>query len=308
MNKLIYFLKLIRVQNLIILLLAQVLFYYFCYENFGDVKLYLLLTITFLITASGYIINDIFDVEADKINKEEVIIGNQIPARNAIFWYYSFNIIAFLLSFYLFYLYDNYYEPEKYGKLLEIAFNCHSILFVIILSSIFILRWYSKVYKHKFILGNFIIATLTSLSVFNVLLLDCIGLSYLSLIYYQLPFIVFAFSLTFAREIVKDLEDVEGDKTMNSKNIASSLSLIQTKFIIVFILLITLLIYILWSLFWHNFAILTVYNILINFMIVFSIYKVIVSENKNDFRFISNLLKVIMILGILFLLLLYVTP
>ena len=70
MNKLIFFLKLIRIQNLIILLLAQVLFYYFSYENFGDIKLYLLLAITFLITAAGYIINDIFDVESDKINKE----------------------------------------------------------------------------------------------------------------------------------------------------------------------------------------------------------------------------------------------
>ena len=59
---------------------------------------------------------------------------------------------------------------------------------------------------------------------------------------------------------------------------------------------------------WHDKEILTIYNILINFMIAFSIYKVIFSKNKKDFRFISNLLKVIMILGILFFLLLYITP
>ena len=79
MNKIISFFKLIRIQNLIILILTQYMFYHFVFENFGDIKLYLLLIITFLITAAGYIINDIFDVESDEINKLEVIIGNSIP-------------------------------------------------------------------------------------------------------------------------------------------------------------------------------------------------------------------------------------
>ena len=262
------------------------MFYYFVYENFGDIKLYLLLLITFLITASGYIINDIFDVESDEINKPEVIIGNHIPARIAIFWYYSFNIISVLLSCYLFYLLKNLY--------------CDIILFLIILSSIFILRWYSKVYKHRFIIGNFIIATLTSLSVFNVLLLGCIELSYFSQFNFYILFIVFSFLLTLAREIVKDLEDIEGDKIMDSRNMASSLSLVHTKFIIVIILLSIFIIFILWSLYFNYNEIVTIYNIFINLMIVFSIYKVVLSQNKNHFTFISALLKIIMILGILF--------
>ena len=286
MNKIINFFKLVRIQNLIILILAQYMFYYFVYENFGDIKLYLLLLITFLITASGYIINDIFDVESDEINKPEVIIGNHIPARIAIFWYYSLNIISVLLSCYLFYLLKNLY--------------CDIILFLIILSSIFILRWYSKVYKHRFIIGNFIIATLTSLSVFNVLLLGCIEPSYFSQFNYYILFIVFSFLLTFAREIVKDLEDIEGDKIMDSRNIASSLTLIHTKFIIVIILLSIFIIFIFWSSFFNYNETVTIYNIFINLMIVFSIYKVVLSQNKNDFTFISSLLKIIMILGILF--------
>ena len=78
--------------------------------------------------------------------------------------------------------------------------------------------------------------------------------------------------------------------------------------IVVFILFITLFLYIAWTLLWHDYEILTVYNILINLLIVYSIYNVIVSKNKIDFRFTSALLKVIMILGILFLLLLlYIT-
>lgn len=262
------------------------MFYYFVYENFGDIKLYLLLIITSLITASGYIINDIFDVESDEINKLEVIIGNHIPARVAIFWYYFLNIISILLSCYLFYLHKNS--------------NYDIILFLIILSSIFILRWYSKVYKHKFIIGNFIIAMLTSLSVFNVLLLERIEFSYLSQFNFYILFIVFAFLLTLVREIVKDLEDIDGDKIMDSRNMASSLSLVHTKFIIVFILLSIFIIFILWSLLFNYNEIVTIYNIFINLMIIFSIYKVILSQNKKDFSYISNLLKIVMILGILF--------
>ena len=106
--------------------------------------------------------------------------------------------------------------------------------------------------------------------------------------------------LTLTREIVKDLEDIEGDKIMDSRNMASSLSLVQIKFIIVFILLIVFIIFILWSLFWKINVLVTIYNMLINLMIVFSIYKVVLSQNKNDFTFISSLLKIIMILGILF--------
>jgi 4-hydroxybenzoate polyprenyltransferase len=289
-NKLQSFLKLIRIQNLIILFLIQFLLHYFLFENQGNLEFYLLASITFLITAAGYIINDIFDVESDKINKEEVIIGNQIPSRQAIFWYYLFNSVAIVLSFYLVYCINNYY------------------LLIIFFSSIFVLRWYSKIYKHKFIIGNFLIASLTALSIFNVLFINCFDSYFLTFVYHQLPFFILVFLLTFAREIIKDLEDIKGDKLMNSKNIASSLSLVKTKAIIVFTLLITLFLYIFWTLMWHDKEILTIYNILINFMIAFSIYKVIFSKNKKDFRFISNLLKVIMILGILFFLLLYITP
>ena len=106
--------------------------------------------------------------------------------------------------------------------------------------------------------------------------------------------------LTLVREIVKDLEDIEGDKIMDSRNLASTLSLIQTKCIIVFILLIVFIIFILWSLYWKINVFLTIYNMFINLMIIFSIYKVVLSQNINDFKFISALLKIIMISGILF--------
>ena len=96
--------------------------------------------------------------------------------------------------------------------------------------------------------------------------------------------------LTFAREIVKDLEDIDGDKIMDSRNMPS-LSLVHTKFIIVFILLSIFIIFILWSLYFNYSEIVTIYNIFINLMIVFSIYKVALSQNKNDFTFYKFFIK-----------------
>ena len=222
--KFISFLKLIRVQNLFLLLLSQIVLYYFTYKNFGDITLYLLLIITFLITAAGYIINDILDIESDIINKEEVIIGTQISARKAIFWYYFFNSIALLLSLVLLYISKNI------------------LLFLILLLAIFVLNWYSKTYKHKFLIGNLMVSVLTSLSIFNIyLIFPSISHKLVPPLFIILIYCYFAFFLTFCREIVKDLEDKEGDKIMNSSNMTFKISKEKIKGILIILLLFVLI-------------------------------------------------------------------
>ena len=292
-NKLQSFLKLIRIQNLIILFLIQFLLHYFIFENQGNLEFYLLASITFLITAAGYIINDIFDVESDKINKEEVIIGNQIPSRQAIFWYYLFNSVAIVLSFYLVYCINNYY------------------LLIIFFSSIFVLRWYSKTYKHKFIIGNLIVSTLTSLSIFNVYLFcdhNSRVIFHINVEFYAtIIFVFFSFFLTLSREIIKDLEDKEGDKFMNSENIALTFSLNKVKCIVSILLIIVLipLLCILVSLvdefiyyYSAKLLFLSIYCSHICFLIIYTIYKIKSSDKKVNFTRVSQLLKFIMILGI----------
>ena len=290
MSKFVSFLKLIRVQNLFILLLAQVILYYFTYENFGDIKLYLLLIITFLITAAGYIINDIFDIEADKINKEEVIIGIQIPSRQAIFWYYFFNSIALLLSLVLLYISKNI------------------LLFLILLLGIFVLRWYSKTYKHKFLIGNLMVSVLTSLSIFNIyLIFPSTSHELVPPLFIILIYCYFAFFLTFCREIVKDLEDKEGDKIMNSSNITFKISNKKIKGILIILLLFVLIpfVYALkvdveYFLRYNSLSLSTfISSLIINLLVCFTMYNIIKSTVKKDYTFISRMLKIIMLVGIL---------
>jgi len=284
MSKFFYFLKLIRSTNLLLIALTQVLIHFFILQENQVANFALLLLITFFITASGYIINDIFDVKSDKINKKDLIIGNYISARNAIVWYYLSSSIAIILAIYLLFLTENFY------------------LFVIFLSSIYLLWWYSKKYKHSFIVGNFIVSLLTSLCVFNVFLVSNTNSKSLTLI---LIFSIFSFLVTFAREIIKDLEDVEGDKLMNSQNIVSTLSITQSKQIVIGILTLVLFMILIGCYYFSN-EISTlrpisiyVYSFLLFIFSLFSVFKVSKSEKKEDYSYISNLLKLIMFLGVL---------
>ena len=287
MNKFIYFLKLIRTNNLLLLALIQVLIYFFIFQGNQVTNFLLLIIITFFITASGYIINDVFDVKSDKINKKDLIIGNHIPARNVIIWYYLFSLIAIILAIYLFYLNRNFY------------------LFVIILSSIYLLWRYSKRYKHSFFIGNFIVSLLTSLSIFNVFLVSSNNSTTSFAFDLTLMFSLFSFLLTFTREIIKDLEDLDGDKLMNSQNIASTLSVTQSKQIVTGIL--TLFLFLVLIVCYYFLIEITspksisifVYSLLLFIISLLSIFKVSKSEKNEDYSYISSLLKLIMLLGLL---------
>ena len=102
MIHLINFIKLIRPINLLIIVLIQCLIKYLLINYFIDLpalsnfNFLLLVTSTVLITAGGYIINDIYDVDVDKINKNKSrIINKKLSARIAIFWYFFLNIFFF---------------------------------------------------------------------------------------------------------------------------------------------------------------------------------------------------------------------
>ena len=90
------FLKLIRLKNLLIIALTQIVIKYFLIEayiaepslTYFSFSFYLIALI--LIVASGYIINDIYDVETDKINKSETRIIAKTIKKSAALKTYSF--------------------------------------------------------------------------------------------------------------------------------------------------------------------------------------------------------------------------
>ncbi|MEC8853937.1 MAG: UbiA family prenyltransferase, partial [Bacteroidota bacterium] len=108
MQKITAFFRLVRYRNLIIVIITQYFIRFALTSQFLEIpalsslQFLLFVFTTVLITAAGYIINDIYDVETDSINKKgKLIIGKIIKAKTAIIWYSVFNLIALALGVYL---------------------------------------------------------------------------------------------------------------------------------------------------------------------------------------------------------------
>ena len=78
------------------------------YDNFGlhpamdNFVFALLVASTVLIAAAGYIINDYFDLRADRINKpDKIFISKVFHRRKAIIFHTALNVLASIAGFYV---------------------------------------------------------------------------------------------------------------------------------------------------------------------------------------------------------------
>jgi len=293
------FLKLIRYQNLLLLALMQLVF------RFGYLELIkiplslfywqysLLVFATVLIAAGGYVINDIFDQETDEINKpEKVIIGRHISESKAYTIYSSLTIAGVACGFVL----ANSVSHPNFA-----------VLFVLIAT---LLYFYASTLKQIALVGNIVVAVLLAFSVIIIGIFDIIpntfdinraqmGLAFSILFDYA----KFAFIINLVREIIKDIEDVNGD---NSQGIRTLPIIIGTKktTIIAFILLLIPTLYLFYyinnNLFSNNLYYSIFYLLaLVIAPMIFCLIKIGNAKEKSDFLFISQLLKWIIFFGIL---------
>lgn len=218
------FLKLIRITNLLIIILTMIgvadyllVMHNYQKVNFNLTHYILLVFSTVLIAAAGNMINDYFDIKADRINKpDRLIVSKYIKKRWVIILHWSFNAFAFLIGVYLSYQY----------KTLVFAF--------VHLVSINMLWFYSTYFKKKLLLGNGMIGLLTTLvPLLSVWFFSALNESQLThspfheetwshVMHYNFIYLlaICAGIQNFGREIVKDAEDVEGDKLIQVKSLA----------------------------------------------------------------------------------------
>jgi 4-hydroxybenzoate polyprenyltransferase len=194
-------LKLIRWQNLLIILLTQLVVWYCLLLPQGPVVLnfahFLLLSgSTVLIAAAGYIINDYFDIKIDQVNHpEKVVLGKSIVRKHAIIAHTIINVIALAMAGYV------------------AAFAHHYEWLLVQLGCTGLLWFYSTTYKRQYISGNIIVSALTSLTVVILYVYEpaMTNFSATLAVWILGVYTFFAFMLTWIRELVKDMEDMEGD-------------------------------------------------------------------------------------------------
>lgn len=301
------FLRLIRYKNLLIIVLTQYLMRFSIIKpilevyqfklQFSELNFFFLVMATVFITAAGYVINDYFDTKTDLVNRPEtVIIGTVLNRRWGILLHVIFNTIGIGLGAYI-----SFY----------IGIPLLTVIFILITG---ILWFYSTTYKRQFLIGNVIVAILTALVPLMVLLFEIpllnkeYGLlmnemrsNFNLIIIWVGAFALFAFLLTLVREIIKDVEDYEGDSAYGRKTMPIIFGVVNSKIVIITFILTTI-----FSLLYLNFRFLNDKITLIYFIIfliiplVFLVYRIIIAETKKDYHWASNLSKIVMLSGILY--------
>jgi 4-hydroxybenzoate polyprenyltransferase len=329
MNPIVAFFRLVRLPNLLIIALLQYAVRYGIiypilkindfHSALSEIDFFLIVLATVMIAAAGYIINDYFDLKADRINKpQRIIIDRYIKRRVAMGAHIVINILALLIAI---------YESYKVGMLQ---------LFLLYALSAGLLWYYSISFKRQILIGNIVIAVLAALvpfiaGVYELLALkndayyqihdyifkyttDTDKVTYdemATLLYHNilmfwkwiLALSFFAFLTTFIRELVKDMEDIEGDETVGCRTFPIVYGLKKSKqmlTVLLFILFVSIILYVRYLLTQHN--IFGISYIVATILIPLGIFylKLSSAKDKKDFTKLSNLAKYIILAGVIY--------
>lgn len=261
-----------------------------------DFEFSLLVFSTILIAAGGYVINDIEDVDIDKHNKPEKkqIVG-RIYSLSISWKIYVFSIlIGFIISIYLALFINDFWQIIIYPI------------------AVLLLYTYSKWWKRMPLIGNVVIAFFCSFVAWIVFYAEKINLisekmqnteGYAFLKFTFAGYAIFAFISTLFREIIKDIEDVQGDEVGNCRTLPVVIGIQKSKnwaFIVglIFLLLVLMFSYLL------KYDVLKIFvlNLTISVPLIYALILLVKSEKKEDFSYLSKLAKFIMLSGVVFIL------
>jgi 4-hydroxybenzoate polyprenyltransferase len=261
---------------------------YFALSNF---QFALLVLSTVCIAAAGYVINNIMDQENDAIAKPKSrIVGVTISESTAYNIYVAFNITGVGIGFYL----SNVIERPSFAS-----------IFILTAALLYI---YSTSLKQITIVGNLIIASLLSLSILILVFFDLIPATFegnqeqmRTVFKVLLDYAIFAFIINFIREIVKDMEDLDGDTASGVKSLAVLIGISKVTKIVFFLTLLAiglLLYYINEKLLLHDYILYYALFFIIGPLLYFAL-KIWSAKTKQELHHLSTVLKVILFFGII---------
>jgi len=301
------FLKLIRFSNLIIIAMTQYFIRWYILKplltvsgfrvQLGITQFAMLVLSTVSIASAGYIINDYFDRKTDLINRPgRVIVGRLINRRYAMFFHILFTIIGLIAGTYV------AYSIERLS------------LSVIFLFASGILWLYSTTYKRQILVGNIVISVLVGIVPLMVLLFEfpllvrkyhfyalAAGVNFDVLIVWVCAYAGFAFLVNLIREIIKDMEDFEGDYVFGRKTIPIVWGMKVSKWLVALLTGITVIPIFYLLMFHLTDRISFIYIVLLIIMPLFLIaFGVFWAGSKNQYHTLSQMIKLVMFTGLLY--------
>jgi 4-hydroxybenzoate polyprenyltransferase len=299
--------QLFRLPNVLMIILIQFLLRYcivlpFLYADAPDAisplpDFLILVAVTVFIAIGGYVINDYFDQKTDSINRpEKQVVNRTVSGQTALQIHLILNGIAILLGFYL-------------------AWRIHSLTMALVFPFISALLWiYSSRYKRELFWGNFIVAVLSACVILIVWLFEFFWMRLNAMQFVSvlagikgvtnvfLAYALFAFLVSMAREIIKDMEDISGDAVVGCKTLPLVYGITVSRYISAGILAVLIIL-----LFWVQlilyrlglFVVLGYFAVTVQPGAFFVIIKLFQARDKRDFHLLSNFCKMIMLAGIL---------
>ena len=290
------FLKLIRYQNLLLIILTQLLIKYALFESFGiEITLnafgfFLLCLSTVCIAAAGNIINDIYDVETDRINKpDKQIVGKKISEKNAFNYYIIFTITGVAIGFYL---------SNLIGR------PGFSALFIIISALLYL---YATHLKNIIVAGNLLVSSLVAMTVIIMGLFELLPAITLSnrqtqsiIFAILLDYAFYAFLINWLREMVKDQQDIKGDYNTGRNTLPVALGQARANKLIFAIGLIPVvaIIYYMYNYLFNNLFAVLYALILILGPLLYFLSIILTAKTRAHYRRLSLILKITMITGL----------
>jgi 4-hydroxybenzoate polyprenyltransferase len=234
-----------------------------------DWQLFLIVIASSLTIASGYIINNFYDAKKDLINRpKKAMIDRLVSQETKLKVYFTINFIVAFLMFFI---------------------SWRAILFFS--TYIFLIWFYSHKLKKIFLVGNITASVLAVLPFFGILMY------YKS--FYEVIFAnaLFLFLLILIREMIKDLENIEGDLITDYKTIPVVFGVKMAKTIITILTFCTIIpVYFLIEI--YDVGYMDSYFYLSMIMLLFFVMLLWKSSSKTEFLKLHFLLKLIIVSGV----------
>ncbi len=234
-----------------------------------DWRLLIIVFVSTLTIASGYIINNFYDAQKDLINRpNKTMLDRLVSQKTKLQVYFTLNFMATTLAFII---------------------SWRAALFFA--AYIFLIWYYSHRLKKFPIIGNLTASMLAILPFFGTLM-------YFKN-FYQVIFAhaVFLTLLILIREMIKDLENLKGDMANNYQTIPVRFGEKTSKQIITFLTIFTIVpVYVLIEI--YNVGYMDIYFYISLIVLIFFLLKLWKSETQKDYIKLHNILKSIIVAGV----------
>ena len=234
-----------------------------------DFNLFIIVIVSSLTIASGYIINNFYDSKKDLINRpNKSQLDRLVSQKTKLQVYFSVNFIVFLLAFFVSFRAVLFFSPY-----------------------IFLIWFYSHKLKKMAVVGNLTAAFLAVLPFFAILL-------YYKNLYPQIfAHATFLFLLLLIREMIKDLENIKGDIANDYLTIPVQYGENFSKKIITLLTVATIIpIYFLVELFEVGYM--DIYFYVSMIILIFFLQKLWKSNTKPAYLKLHNILKFLVVSGV----------